>query len=338
MAKIKFVCMATVVLAANLAAFALTPNSVAAKTQSTAVCYHYTTIHSAWFYLDVFGDTTTDYGYCAPPGMFRANANNNYTPVWEHETNVAREYGKVMVRPDGGCTASPDTSLVFDFGLPCRAHDYCYDLIRAGISSVSRYDCDVAFWWVMNAHCRHRAPVYRQLCHGDKEEYYSAVRLLGSLFARPSPGVVEIRNVSTGKCMDVEGPSLRNNTPIQQWQCVGVSNQRFKIQPVPNIAGAYYIKPQHDSSQRRCVKATPTPRQYTCSSLTSQQFYIDGIRWDDRRIGRAAIDQYYITIDPPSRSIIANCLRVPYRRTNGVDLDYPSCFATDWHRWRIANV
>lgn len=43
------------------------------------------------------------------------------------ETNVANNYGEVLVRQDGGCSHSPDTGPYWDFQIPCKAHDFCYD-------------------------------------------------------------------------------------------------------------------------------------------------------------------------------------------------------------------
>jgi len=45
---------------------------------------------SAGQYLDVYGPNT-DYGYCAPAGVF--NARLGYSPVWAEETNVKNDYG-----------------------------------------------------------------------------------------------------------------------------------------------------------------------------------------------------------------------------------------------------
>ena len=51
-----------------------------------------------------------------------------------------------------------------------------------------------------------------------------------------SPDIYEIQTrVSNGaKCLDVQGGpgQFANGAPIQQWQCLGGQNQRWKLVPV----------------------------------------------------------------------------------------------------------
>ncbi len=83
--------------------------------------------------------------------MFRAR--HSYFPTWGYEANVFNDYGRVLVRSTGECSGPldnwinwldfPDRGYAWDFRVPCKAHDYCYDLRRASFgNTVSDEGCE----------------------------------------------------------------------------------------------------------------------------------------------------------------------------------------------------
>ena len=62
--------------------------------------------------------------------------------------------------------------------------------------------------------------------------------------AGTGPNTFNIVNLLTGKCWDVTGASTSNGALVQEWDCSGVSQQIFKLQP---YGTGYQVKPQHDS-------------------------------------------------------------------------------------------
>lgn len=223
---------------------------------------------SASDYLDMI--VGADVGACPIGGMFWAA--NDYWPVWAFETNVANDYGKVPVRQDGGCSWSPDTGWAWDFQLPCKAHDYCYDLRRAGFSgTVSDNACDDTFYWLMEAHCDDR--VLSGDCRIVRDSYHLAVSAPG-VVTEPSPGIVEIVSYGSNKCIDVEGPSTADGAPLQQWGCLGATNQRFRIHPASGHPGEFTVRPTNSNKCTRTLAASIL--QETCADVGLQRVWIDG--------------------------------------------------------------
>ncbi len=69
-----------------------------------------------------------------------------------------------------------------------------------------------------------------------------------------------IRNVASGKCLDVSGRNTKNGTKVHLWDYVSGQNQKFKFQQVEDRY--YYILPQHTNS-RLDVKGC-FPRKIFC--------------------------------------------------------------------------
>ncbi len=252
-------------------------------------------------------------------------ATNNYLPVWGHESNVANDYGKVVIRQDGGCTLISDTGPSYDFQIPCKAHDYCYDLRKASFSgTVSDRACDTTFNQLMNAHCNDRAIGHRKACAAARVGAYLAV-ITPPVVTNPNPGAVMFSNVASRKCIDVEGPSATRWTPLQQWSCKRVNNQRFKIWPSSGAPGLFEIRPLFPNN--RCISTLLAVWINPCnSSLKTQQVIIKG--FSNR-------DEYTIT----SRANLQGCWGVPRTTTNGVDLISSVCGSQlSWFRWRIVNA
>jgi len=275
---------------------------------------------TAYQYLDMYS-ASTDYHYCPVDGMFVAT--DGYYPVWGYETNIANDYKWIRLRQENGCTKSPDTGWAWDFQVPCKALDYCYDLRKATVSGiVSESACDIAFYYLMEAHCNDR--VFGGDCRIVRDTYYSVVSAPG-VVTNPKPGIVSMYNLGSYKCADVEGPYSADGTPIQQWSCVGVSNQKYRIWPAPNAPGLLQIRPYWISE--KCARATGNQvTQHTCyDSDTSEQIYVQGALNGDMYSIRSRISSYR-----KFWHVLGNST------SNGTNLDDPTCNDYNyWYIWRI---
>jgi hypothetical protein len=144
-------------------------------------------------------------------------ARNGYWPVFGYETNIASDYGLIVLRQDGGCTNSPDTDPYFDFQVPCKAHDYCYDLRKAGYP-VSDSDCDQTFLALMAAHCDDR--VLEPACLGTAAAYFEAVRQWW-VITYGDPARVYIDSANSRKCLEIHGASMADDAQVWQNWCYG---------------------------------------------------------------------------------------------------------------------
>lgn len=137
-------------------------------------------------------------------------------------------------------------------------------------------------------------------------------------------GTVEIRNRATAKCADIEGAGTSDGTPIQQWSCVGISNQRFKIYPAPDAPGYMRIKPVHAN---RCARAYSDPVIWSCEDTwQTQRFHIRGALNQDQYSIRS---QYHYD----------ECWKVPETWNNGANLVDPTCNdQNNWYIWRVVDV
>ncbi len=284
-------------------------------------CPGYWSTLNAATYLDL---DTADTPACPTRAMFTAT--NSYFPVWGYETNIANDAGKVAVKLAGSCSPpSTGTGPYWDFNVPCKAHDYCYDLRKASFSNtVSDADCDQAFYSLMLDHCNDR--VFRADCEDVAETYYFGVSLPG-VVTPPSPGIVEIRQDVSGKCVDVEGPSVANFAPFQQWSCNGAGNQRFRIWPATE-AGAFQIIAEHSQSCARTPGGgSNLVYQFTCfNTYHSERFRIQG-----------ALNQNLYSL----RSRITNfnsCWLMFGSFANGADIVDAGCDDyNNWFLWRIVD-
>jgi len=98
-----------------------------------------------------------------------------YYPVWGENEGVTR-----VVRRSGECSWYPDTGPYWDFQIPCKMHDYCWDLIRASrdtpnYGKVSEGACDNEFLAAMDQHCAQRGFWTRSLCHAEADLVHAAV-------------------------------------------------------------------------------------------------------------------------------------------------------------------
>ncbi len=281
----------------------------------------YSTTGTATLFLD---PSLNDDAWCPPRGMKMSAPDNNYFPVWGNQSSVFNDYGLVMVRQDGECsTPFPDTGLYWDFQVPCRAHDYCYDLIRIGLSgTVSKSSCDSIFHDFMRADCNDRNIVSKASCYGLANSVYLLVVDYGVV--NVNPGIATIRNKNNGRCAEVEQGSAANSAPIQQWTCRNYQRERFKIYPASGHPGYFQLEPEH--VQNKCARAITDPVQYDCANWGSMRFKL-----------QPALngDQYSIRLDLDE----SRCWKVPISYVNGVDLDAPTCNDYNtWYLWSIVRV
>jgi hypothetical protein len=271
-------------------------------------------------YLDLYG-SSTDHGYCAPAGLF--NARLGYLPVWAFETNVANDWGKIPVYQDGGCSWSPDTGWAWDFQVPCKAHDYCYDLRKAGFSgTVSDSDCDAVFWYLMEAHCNNR--VFAGDCRLVRDTYYNAVSAPG-VVTGPDPAAVSIKAMHSSKCADVTGASQSDNTAIVQYACHGGSNQKFKFIPVPGAPGDFWIRAEHSQKCADVNAQSAKLTQWGCGNYFEQRFKLNGTSGTN------------IYVIKSRENFLNKCWDVPgSSQANSIQLQEFSCNETSNQRWILA--
>ena len=274
---------------------------------------------SALQYLDFYG-SATDYGYCVPVGLF--NGRNGYIPVFASETNVANDYGKTPVYQNGNCSppALP-TGPSWDFLLPCQAHDYCYDLRKAGFSgTVSDTDCDNAFYYLMEAHCNNR--VLATACRVVRDSYYSAVSLPG-VVTDPDPVAVPVKAVHSAKCADVTGSSQATGASLVQYSCTNNPNQKFKFLPAPGAPGYFLVRAEHSGKCADVNSSTNGLAQYGCGTYTEQRFAIQS--W-------ASQNSFTLRSQLHGGSW---CWDVPGSSTATVQLTEYQCFETTNQRWNL---
>ncbi len=244
---------------------------------SRLTCSDYKPGSTAEDYLDFDeGDASPT---CPPMGLFLALGERRrvvhreadyYFPVWadshyhnEDHNNQNKDFGdrnhgKIIVRSGGDCSGLRDTDTEYDFQVPCKAHDYCYDLTRVGLHrTVGTGNCDRTFRELLSAHCYNRADVWILQCHSVAMRPKIGTQLAG---VSPEPGRVRIRNVSTGKCLALSVPwsrpprwssrwSSAGRVPVVQKSCAAgdVDQQFYVVQAGDAGSGNYVIKPVSSS-------------------------------------------------------------------------------------------
>lgn len=223
---------------------------------------------------------------------------------------------------DGGCSWSPDTGPFFDFQLPCKAHDYCYDLRKAGFSgTVSDDQCDLWFYWLMEAHCNNR--LLAGDCRIIRDTYYLAVAAPG-VVTDPDPAPISLKVQHSLQCADVAGSSQADNATIVQYPCTGTQNQKFRLVPAPGAAGYFLIKPAHSGKCADVNAGTAGLTQWGCGAFSEQRFTIQGVGTNN-----------VYTI----RSQLHNggwCWDVPASSTATVQLTEYTCYQTLNQRWILS--
>lgn len=205
---------------------------------------------------------------------------------------IVKAYGLVTVKPNPPsdiCSGGRENQAdYYDRRVPCKAHDYCYDLIRFAVApSLSESDCDDKFHDLMNSDCADRGNLKSKCISGINIPsvtsnpslwnlgvqligiinspliWAQGVRLVGIDEDEVRPGVVMIKNVKTGMCVDVEEGSDEDGARLIQWPCEEDSGQisknrqfRFNIKRDLDGDSYFHIKPEHQPGY--CVSVTDT--------------------------------------------------------------------------------
>lgn len=270
----------------------------------------------AWQYLDMVG--LTDYGYC--PASILHERRNGYSPVWAWEGNVGNDYGWVLVRQAGECGFISDTGPTWDFQVPCKAHDYCYDLRKGGLSgTVSDSQCDLLFDLLMRANCDDRNIVARAACEVQAAIMTAAV---GPAVTNPDPAWVSLQPNHWGnRCADVFNGSTSNYADIVQWTCHTGTNQHFKFWPASGYPGQFQIINQKSGKCLYRDPATGKIEQYTCANYASQRWHLQG--WNNQ-------DTYTIRL----AHVQTICWEIPGASTTlGIQISTNTCTEPTHQRW-----
>ena len=107
----------------------------------------------------------------------------------------------------------------YDRRVPCKAHDYCWDLVRFTVApGLSEDDCDRMFLYLMYSDCADREDMndcrwFAELWEGSVS-LADNVNIVSNLETQIAPGVVVIQNVETDMCVDVEDSSEEDSAPL----------------------------------------------------------------------------------------------------------------------------
>ena len=298
-------------------------------------CTTYSANASAREYLNV--DTNKhDRATCPPEGLFLASPEIRDWPKWGFQQTVADDFGKIVVEESGECSGPrdslnldyPDTSWFHDYQVPCKAHDYCFDLRRAGLNAtVTDNDCDILLQDLMYADCNKRQSVAKGLCEGQADLIRGIQRFVDQ---GPQPGLVNFVNVKTGKCISVKSSSVADDTDVVQSSCINGKNQRFSLHSAAGSAGYFQIKPAHSTDQNMCVAvAVASLKQNPCNTSSQQQaFRLDSVSGDTWAIKRKNLTRSCWTvpytdssgraITPADGTALVNVLCTPATRSNQV--------------------
>ncbi len=355
----------------------------------TLTCSSYSTDADAAAYLDMDPDHKNDRAVCPPPGMFLASPGTDDWPVWGFQENVADDYGKIVVEQSGECSGPkddwgidfPDTGtiamaigleiifpwglgsilaflaenndvILWDFQMPCKAHDHCFDLIRAGLSgTVTINDCDDRMHELMEADYNNRKFLEPNLCSLVGSAVYDAVKAFSK--AAPDPGLIRLVNPQTGLCADIDRSVLPNGqlsdgvadgTKVLQWPCrtSNANNQQFRLRPA-SFPGFFEIVPEHSSHLDKCITAVATLFLTTCDSEPSGSGErIGSSRFQSFEVVSTGIDRYTIS----GKEFSGKCWTIPSIDTSviprrGTGLTNAICsdsFEGAYQIWRIDNV
>ncbi|WP_419925380.1 phospholipase A2 [Candidatus Poriferisocius sp.] len=144
------------------------------------------------------------YPIYADPTYYNIHCNNGYSISWSASTYLRNngscprinfyDYAEFWpvgstsgmgvhrnVEQDGQCNVIADSVYgVYDFHIACRAHDYCYELLRQGYHYVSKTSCDTLFYEDLRISCKHKwndfwERLHREVCYTWADLVYEAV-------------------------------------------------------------------------------------------------------------------------------------------------------------------
>lgn len=184
-------------------------------------------------------------------------------------------YGLVTVKPkdtSDECSVKwgSEDEPNYDRRVPCKAHDYCWDLVRFAVApGLSEDDCDDRFKDLMYSDCADR-DTRMEWCRNDAENWEgwmgfgNNLNIFSNLETQIAPGVVVVQNVETDMCLDIEGSLKQSGARLIQWQCKEhnghiPNNRLFRFHPGKSYRDWYFrIQPEHDSNS--CASVTSTDK------------------------------------------------------------------------------
>ena len=113
------------------------------------------------------------------------------------------------------------------------------------------YSSDYGFYLIAYNNERLGLPESRHFCsseHGTYKPYVKVIYNTSTL----EPGFYYLRNVQSGKYMDVQGPNTTSGTNVHQWQFHGGQSQQWKVTDAGG--GYYYIQPMHEPTLSLAVQ------------------------------------------------------------------------------------
>ncbi|MEV6954237.1 RICIN domain-containing protein [Streptomyces sp. NPDC051183] len=98
-------------------------------------------------------------------------------------------------------------------------------------------------------------------------------------------GTFELKFKHSGKCLDVESSGTTNGTVVQQWWCVGVQNQRWRLVMVDIANELYELRPAHTAANaQRCLNIASAGKDdgaaaqlASCSGSAAQKWRIQPV-------------------------------------------------------------
>ena len=248
---------------------------------------------------------------------------NGYWPV-----RAAIQGGSMrVVRQAGSCTGVPDTGLWFDFQVPCRAHDYCYDLYRVrapfDYAAVEKFDCDVEFLLAMVEHCNARTVEIPPLCHETALTYFEGVVVLGS--------------PTRGERPSGDWPYPGNELLEDHNFANGLSGWVLRADPGNSANWAIYQDPNRQYLEFNCANTAPT-----CSILKDKTFPgPDDVKRSARLRGGERVQASGVFRCAGAGSVCPVTIALWARRTNGQWLlvaasDYQLTNPNQLQFWQLA--
>ena len=313
-------------------------------------CTTYSADASAREYLDAYNDKKLDRATCPPRELFLANTGTDDWPTWGFQKSVADNYGKIVVEESGDCSGGlPDTGAWWDFQVPCKAHDHCFDLRRAGFSvTVTDGGCDDLLAALMIADCNNRSKIRILFFPSPYDACLTQSGLIRGVQTvvnqGPNPGPVKIVNVKIGKCASVKGSLQTDGTKVVQQTCSSSSSQQFRLYQTGRYNGYFLIKPVHSN---KCIEVVSVSlAQMSC---LARRPTVDR-RWAKQAFRLNSVsnsDIYQVR----SKSLSSSCWTIPYTvssrnsikpvvdNVDGTQLTNVNCASSkDSQKWSIRSA
>ncbi len=229
---------------------------------------------------------------------------------------MSAAHGSVEVRYAGECSVVPDNGPVWEFQIPCRAHDLCYDLRKIGLSeTVTDSGCDNDLRTLALANCAARILPFRIQCNQYANNMGDGVSLPGVVTNQDPPALL-IKAKHSTKCLNT---SSTVGAPIVQGICGGPNPNIWRIIPIAGSSGKFRIKSSYSGM---CIPAPSNSPvfQYGCYDYADQQFRVimqpNGL-YDSTFSLRPAVSNNSQCLDVPGASQNDNVQIITYPCVSG---------------------